>query len=48
MRGEKLDIVDEAKLLGVIITSDLKWNRNTLKGCKFKNENAAFGFKIYE
>ena len=37
MRGEKLDIVDEAKLLGVIITSDLKWNRNTLKIVKDAN-----------
>ena len=26
---EKLEIVEEAKLLGVILTNDLKWNQNT-------------------
>ena len=29
MKDEVLDIVDEAKLLGTYITSDLKWNKNT-------------------
>ena len=29
LKGEKLDIVTEAKLLGIIITNDLKWKRNT-------------------
>ena len=29
MKGEKLNIVNETKLLGTILTSDLKWNRNT-------------------
>ena len=28
LNGEKLDVVKEAKLLGVIITDDLKWDRN--------------------
>ena len=26
---EKIEIVEEAKLLGVILTNDLKWNQNT-------------------
>ena len=29
LKEEPLEIVDEVKLLGVIITSDLKWRRNT-------------------
>ena len=29
LKEEPLEIVDEVKLLGVIITSDLKWHRNT-------------------
>ena len=29
LKNEPLEIVDEVKLLGVIITSDLKWHRNT-------------------
>ena len=29
LNGEMLDVVKEAKLLGVIITDDLKWDRNT-------------------
>ena len=29
MKDKVLDIVDEAKLLGTFITSDLKWNKNT-------------------
>jgi hypothetical protein len=29
VNGKKIDIVEETKLLGTIITSDLKWNRNT-------------------
>ena len=31
LKGESLEIVDEARLLGVILTSDLKWAANTLK-----------------
>ena len=31
LKGESLDIVDEARLLGVILTSDLKWAANTNK-----------------
>jgi hypothetical protein len=27
--GEEIDLVEEMKLLGVIITSDLKWSKNT-------------------
>ena len=30
LKGQKLNVVDETKLLGTIITNDLKWNRNTL------------------
>ena len=26
---ETLEVVDQAKLLGVIITNDLKWDKNT-------------------
>ena len=29
LKQEPLEIVDEVKLLGVVITSDLKWHRNT-------------------
>ena len=31
LKGESLEIVDEARLLGVILTSDLKWAANTNK-----------------
>ena len=31
LKGERLDVVDEVKLLGTIITNDLKWNKNTKK-----------------
>ena len=29
LKGEPLEIVEEVKLLGVIITNDLKWDKNT-------------------
>ena len=29
LNGHYLEIVDKAKLLGVIITNDLKWDSNT-------------------
>ena len=29
LKGEKLNVVEETKLLGTIITNDLKWNKNT-------------------
>ena len=29
MEGRKLDVVEQMKLLGVVITSDLKWDENT-------------------
>ena len=37
LKGESLNIVNEAKLLGLIITNDLKWNRNTEKIVKDAN-----------
>ena len=37
LKSESLNIVDEAKLLGLILTSDLKWNRNTQKIVKDAN-----------
>ena len=37
LKGERLQIVDEAKLLGTIITNDLKWNKNTHKIVKDAN-----------
>ena len=29
LKGESLEIVDEVKLLGVVINNDLKWDKNT-------------------
>ena len=29
INGKSIDVVDETKLLGTVITSDLKWKRNT-------------------
>ena len=29
MKDQVMEVVDEAKLLGTYITSDLKWNKNT-------------------
>ena len=29
INNEEIDVVDELKLLGVMITNDLKWNSNT-------------------
>ena len=29
LKGETVEIVSESKLLGVIISNDLKWDRNT-------------------
>ena len=37
LKLERLNIVDEKKLLGLIITSDLKWNKNTEKIVKDAN-----------
>ena len=38
LKGEKLDTVEETKLLGIIITSDLKWKRNTEEIVKDANK----------
>ena len=38
LKGEKLDVVDEVKLLETIITSYMKWNKNTQR--IVKNANA--------
>ena len=35
LKGEPLEIVDEVKLLGVIVTKDLKWSKNTKKQGNF-------------
>ena len=37
LKGETLDVVDEAKLLGTIITNDMKWNKNTQQIVKNAN-----------
>ena len=37
LKGQKLEMLDEIKLLGTIITSDLKWDRNTEKIVKSSN-----------
>ena len=37
LKDETLEVLDETKLLGTIITSDLKWNRNTEKLVKDAN-----------
>ena len=29
LKGKRIEIVDQAKLLGLILTSDLKWEENT-------------------
>ena len=34
LNGEILETVDETKLLGTVITSDLKWDKNTSHICK--------------
>ena len=34
VEGNTLDVVDEVKLLGVVITRDLKWTKNTESICK--------------
>ena len=31
VKGEKIQTVSETKLLGTVITSDLKWDKNTTK-----------------
>ena len=53
--GENLEIVDRAKLLGVIITNDLKWDANTESLVKRANSRmellrkvASFGTSIEE
>ena len=38
IKGETLEVVDEAKLLGTIISNDLKWNKNTDKLVKNANK----------
>ena len=38
LKGEKIDTVEETKLLGTIITSDLKWKRNTEEIVKDANK----------
>ena len=38
LKNETLEVVDETKLLGVYITSDLKWNRNTEQLVKDANK----------
>ena len=38
LKGEKLELVEETKLLGTIITSDLKWKRNTEEIVKDANK----------
>ena len=37
MNGEILPVVDEAKLLGTVITKDLKWDKNTAEIVKKGN-----------
>ena len=37
MNGERLEVLNETKLLGTIISSDLKWNKNTDKIVKDAN-----------
>ena len=34
IRDTNLEVVDEIKLLGIIITSDMKWHRNTSQLCE--------------
>ena len=55
LNGENLEIVDKAKLLGVIITNDLKWDANTESLVKRANSRmellrkvASFGASIEE
>ena len=38
LKGENIDTVEETKLLGTIITSDLKWKRNTEEIVKDANK----------
>ena len=38
LKGESLEVLNETKLLGTIISSDLKWNKNTEKLVKNANK----------
>ena len=38
MKNETLEIVDDSKLLGTIISSDLSWNKNTEEIVKKANQ----------
>ena len=42
INGQELDVVYEAKLLGVVIRSDCKWSSNTKKMVKKANSRLWF------
>ena len=49
LNNNNLEVVNEAKLLGVILTNDLKWDKNTeyiKKKSKFKDGTIKKGFTV--
>ena len=38
LKGEPLEVLNETKLLGTVISNDLKWNKNTEKIVKDANK----------
>jgi hypothetical protein len=46
--GDDMKIIDETKLLGIVITKDLKWHRNTAELLKRANARMRILHKIAE
>ena len=45
IRGQEVDVVSEAKLLGVVLSDDLKWNRHIDYICK-KAAKRLYGLRL--
>ena len=46
LNGKNIEVVKETKLLGTILTNDLKWNRNTEELIKRANKRMVLLRKI--